>query len=207
MKKNYLISFIFVLVILALVVSGTLAYWFWSTDTSQKTNTILRVANNSDQLAATLDGGENIAVNNLAPAACTNSTYSLKKTLTLTYKNLSTQAAKVYLNLTVSNFTQPHNGTLDLTKIHYALTDSTTSCASGTVIAGGNNSSFVTSGNLFTNLELLTVPANTSETSTNYYLWVWIDPSYEAWNVGSSVTDPMQDLSFKMNFSGEINNE
>ena len=44
----------------------------------------------------------------------------------------------------------------------------------------------------------------TQEKSNMYYLWIWLDKSYEHQNVGNQNTDPMQGLEFTVEWSGNI---
>jgi len=211
-KNKLIIAIISVMMIIVVVIGATYAYWQWTTNTTQQTAVEFTVPTKDAQLSASLNGGATTTVSNLAPAACTNATYAMKKAMTLTYKNLTTQTASVKAKLTVSNWNQPHTGTLRLNKLHYALTrgsDAGGDCTAGTnrtLVAGGSDSSFVTSGALINNIEILSVPANTEEDTETYYLWVWIDSSDNGLNTGSTVTDPMQDLSFTLTWTGTISN-
>ncbi len=211
-RDKIIIAVVAVLLITVAVVGATYAYWQWTTNTTQQTAVTFTVPNKDDQLSASLAGGGTTTVSSLAPAACTNATYAMKKEMTLTYKNLTTQPASVKATLTVSNWTQPHTGTLRLNKLHYALTTGSaggSGCDAGTnrtLVAGGSSSSFVTSGALINNIEIKAVPANTAQDSQTYWLWVWIDSSDNGSNSGSTISDPMQDLSFTLTWSGSIAN-
>lgn len=210
-KKKLIGTIIGVVAFAALIAGATYAYWQWSTNTAQATNVKFTVPTQDKLLGATLNGGGSTTVSNLAPAACTNSTYAMKKQISLSYFNQTTQTASIKATLTVSNWVQPHTGTLRLNNLHYALTTGTNAgdgCDKGTVVTGGSNSSFVTSGALINNIEIKSAPAGTG-TSTEpatetYYLWVWIDKNDNGSNTGSTVTDPMQDLSFTLTWTGSI---
>ena len=211
-RKKLIIAIISVVLIIIAVIGATYAYWQWTTNSAQQTAVEFTVPTKDAQLSASLNGGATTTVSNLAPAACTNATYAMKKAMTLTYKNLTTQTASVRATLTVSNWTQPHAGTLRLNNLHYALTRGSAAggdCAAGTnrtLVAGGSTSSFVTSGALINNIEILSVPANTAQNTETYYLWVWLDSEDDGANTGSAVTDPMQDLSFTLTWTGTISN-
>ena len=213
-RNKIIIAIVAVLLITVAVVGATYAYWSWSTNTTQRTIVNFTVPTQDNQLSASLAGGGTTTVSNLAPAACTNGTYAMKKTLTLTYKNLTTQSAVVKGTLTVSNWNQPHTGTLRLNNLHYALTTGTAggdNCNAGTnrtLLAGGANSTFVTSGALINDITLKSnIAANTSSGSETYYLWVWLDSNDNGSNSGATVTDPMQDLTFTLTWTGTITNE
>lgn len=206
-RNKLLIAIAAVLVITIIVVSGTYAFWQWTSNSSQQTSVTFTVPQATDLLYASLDGGGSSTVSNLAPAACTNSTYAMKKTVVLNAYNQTTQAANVYATLTLSGFTAPHGTpTTELSNIHYALTTSGTSCTTD-VVTGTTGTFSSTSGALFTDAVIKTVAANTNTlTPTTYYLWVWIDPSYAGTNTGSEITDKLQDISFTLTWSGSINN-
>ena len=206
-NKKLIIAIVAVISIIAVVVGGTYAYWTWTTAENQRTTVGFTVEGGG---YANLEGGGSVTVQNLAPAACTNSTYAMKRRITLTYQNTQSQALPITGTLTVSNWTQPHTGTLDLSKLHYALTTGSAAadnCNTGTnrtLVAGGADSTFVTSGALINNATLVaSAPANmTTEGSQTYYLWVWLDSTYTHENVGTTISDPMQDLSFTLTWSG-----
>lgn len=200
---------------IALIVGATLAYWQWTTNSTQRTNIKFNVVSSLDELmGANLDGGGSITVSNLAPASCTNSSYAMKKQVTLTYYNLTSQNASIKGTLTLSNPHQEHSGTLRLNNLHYALTtgdNAGDSCTSGTIVAGGANSAFpaFTNGTKIINdiqLKLASPNSGTPQAplSETYYLWVWIDSMDNGSNVGSTVTDPMQDLSFTLTWTGRM---
>lgn len=203
-RNKIIIAIVIVIAIIAVVVGATYAYWQWQTSAEQQTDVSFTVQND---LSATLIGGGTTAVSNLAPAACTNSTYAFKKEILLNYQNGTSQAAKVNATLTVSGFNQPHSGSLDLSKLHYVLNTSSENCTSGSILAGGTNSSFVKNGALINNLKIKDNIAANSSGSQNYYLWVWIDKNYTSMNTGNTISDPMQDLTFKLTWSGSITNQ
>ena len=200
---------------IALIAGATLAYWQWTTNSAQRTNIKLNVIQGLEELmGANLDGGGSITVSNLAPASCTNSSYAMKKQVTLTYYNLASQSASIKGTLTLSNPLQVHSGTLRLNNLHYSLTtgdNAGDSCTSGTIVAGGANSAFpaFTNGTKIINdiqLKLASPNSGTPQVplSETYYLWVWIDSMDNGSNVGSTVTDPMQDLSFTLTWTGRM---
>ena len=199
----------------ALIAGATFAFWQWSTNTSERTNVSFNVVNSvNDLMGANLDGGASVTVSNLAPASCTNTMYAMKKEITLSYYNQTSQNANINATLTLSSPHQEHSGTLRLNNLHYALTtgeNASDSCTSGTVLAGGATSSFpaFTNGTkIINNLTIKTVSANTGSKSSplneTYYLWVWIDANDTGSNTGSTVTDPMQELSFTLTWTGDM---
>lgn len=217
-RQKLIIAIIAVLAIIVLVGGATFAYWQWSTDTSQRTNVSFTITQSAlqDQLSATLQGNGTTAVSKLAPAACTNSTYALKKEVLINHKNATTRDATVSAVLTLSNFVAPHkpSGSTSITQLSnlkYALTTSSTDCATGVVkegdfssLAFGSTSTGASDKVLFTQTFTSTAGTNT-ETPQRYYLWVWIDKDYSgSSNIGNTVSDPLQDLTFTLTWSGKI---
>ena len=211
-KNKIIIAIIAVILIIIVVIGATYAYWQWTTSANQVTNIQLTVSGIDDLMGASLEGNGTIDVANLAPASCTNSSYAMKKEIVLSYYNQTNQAAEVKGSLTVSNWHQTHTGTPRLNNLHYALTTGTgaaDSCTTG-VIAGGASSSFVTSGVLIDNVTLANVNAKQGTEANpipkTLYLWVWIDENDTHTNVGNVVSDPMQELTFTLTWSGSISN-
>lgn len=212
-RKKIIIALTAIALILIIAGGSTFAYWYWTTATNEQTTVNLIVSNNEIQnrLNATISGTTQNITNMIPVASCTNSTYAIKKEITLTYKNDTDNEAIVRGTLTVSNFTSPHGtpNTSALGHLHYAVTTSSTNCTTD-AITGASGTFGTRNGALFNNVTLLSgIPAYTATPQTRtYYLWVWIDSGYEHTNVGSGVvSDPMQDISFDLTWSGTISNE
>ncbi len=208
-KNKLFLAVAIVTMIVAAVIGGTYAYWLWATNDAQRTAVAFTV---QAGMSATLDGGATATVSNLAPvSSCTNSTYAMKKKLTLTYSNSTSSAASVKATLTVSDFVAPHGtpAAADLTHLHYALTTSGTNCTTSPVT--GASGTFTTSGALIDNVEIKSVSASNNGTAVtgtqDYYLWVWIDSGYEHTNYGNVIDDPMQDITFTLTWTGAITNQ
>lgn len=212
-RKKIIIALIAVTLILIIAGGSTFAYWYWTTATNEQTavNLIVNDAYIQNQLNATISGATQNITNMIPVASCTDSTYAIKKEITLTYKNDTDNEAIVRGTLTVSDFTSPHGtpNTSALGHLHYAVTTSATNCTTS-VVTGASGTFGTTNGALFSNVPLKSgIPAYTATSQTQtYYLWVWIDSDYYHQNVGSgTVSDPMQDLSFNLSWSGTISNE
>ena len=213
-RDKLIIAIVAVVLIIIVVIGATYAYWQWSSNTAQRTNVSFTVPNSASVMGATLNGGGSSTVSNLAPAACTNGTYAFKKEVTLSYYNQTPSTADIKATLTLSNVSQPHSGTLRLNNLHYSLTTGTNagnSCTSGTVVAGGSTSAFpaFTNGTKLLNAVTIKTAAANSGTSASplsetYYLWIWIDSGDNGSNTGGTVTDPMQDLSFTLTWTGSM---
>ena len=216
-KNKLLIAIIAVLLIAIVVVGATYAYWSWQTAPNEQTNVSFTVPSGSTLLSASIDGGT-MSVSKLAPTSCGNATYGAKSTVTLTYTNQSSATAFVSGTLTVNNFTKPHGSTsgtikptaTDLGYLRYTLRTGDTSCTTGTEIASGNFAALYnkTSAQIMTNAALKkNIATGTTNGTQVMHLYVWLDSSYNYTNIGSGVvSDPMEDLSFTISWSGSIDN-
>lgn len=214
-RKKLIIAIVAVLIIIVLVGGATFAYWTWVTNTAQQTN-VSFVVNQSDlegEMYATLEGNGTTTATNLKPATC-NGSNAIVKTITIKYLNKTVQAATVSATLSVTAFTARSASYLpsspNLGYLKYALTTSS-SCTSNVQKSGSFNgltfSSTVTPTNLPLTLftQTFTASANMSAEGTQtYYLYIWLDSSYEHQNIGSVNSDPMQGLSFTTQWSGTI---
>lgn len=209
-RNKLIIAIIAVILIIVIVVGATYAYWQWTSNEAQNTSVTFTVPNKDSQLSASLKGGATTTVNNLAPAACTNSNYAMKKQLLLTYANNTDQTARVKATLTITSWTA--GGTFqtgDLPHIHYAVTTSDSSCTTGTIT--GMTGTFPNNAGqntvLINNVVLKNaIAAGGSATDEQYYLYVWLDTEYEGENTGNTISDPMQKLSFQLTWTGTIEN-
>lgn len=203
-KNKAIISIIAVLMIIVLVVAGTYSYWSWASSNSQKTNISFSVSGDSDKMYANLEGDGLTAVSSLVPAECTSSN-AIKKEVVINYANVTNNNAKITADLNMTSFTsgalKPTNTQLESLK--WTISRSNTSCTTN-VVKSGNFSGFgETIPQVLTNLEI-NVPANTEAKSETYYLYIWLDSSYSHTNIGNDNTDPMQNLNFKLQWSGTI---
>ena len=207
-RNKLIIAIVAVILIIVVVVGATYAYWQWTSNEEQNTTVSFTVPN--DQLSASLKGGATTTVNNLAPAACTNSTYAMKKPMLLTYANNTTQPARIKATLKITSWSAGAAfSTGDLPHLHYAVTNANNSCTTGAVSGmtgtfpngAANNTILINDVVLVNN-----IAAGASATDTPYYLYVWLDTSYEGGNTGSTISDPMQQLSFQLTWSGTIEN-
>ena len=214
-KNKIIIAIVAVVAIVLIVVGATYAYWQWTTNSAQESTVNLVVPTADQQLKATLTGADT-TVANLAPTNNCTGTYTMTKKITITNLNQTQQAASLKLTLKISSWTQSITGTADTTKLHYALTESATNCTTAAEGVSGYVGTFPANAGvntvLINNLELKTVPAGTTSTSTNYskdyYLHVWLDSTYtntgSLMNEGNTINDPMQNLSFTLTWTGSI---
>lgn len=222
MKKNQkiILSIISVLVIGIIVTSATFAYWTWVVDADNETEVeFITIGNNvQNELYAKLEGNGTTEVTKLTPTDCKIENAVLKK-VEIGYLNKLKQSATITATLRVSEF-EVKNAiptTEELKYLKYALTTTSDSCSTNIVRNDdgeeltGNFSDLVfangTATNLPTNLfsRTMTIPANmTGEQGVTYYLWIWLDSKYVHINIGDNNTDPMQEISFKVQWTGKI---
>lgn len=210
-NKKLIIAIIAVIAIIIVVFGATYAYWSWQENTSERTLVNLTVPDSTEQLSALIDGGT-MTVSNLAPtSSCLNSNYASKSTVILTYTNNSDTVAKITGNLTVTAFNAPHGtpgATTDLSHLHYALTTNPSSCSANLITSGTFTNKGTVGARLFVNQPLQNnIPVGTTDATKTMYLYVWLDSGYEYIVSGTEgITDPMQDLTFTLTWSGNISN-
>ena len=221
MKKNksIIISIIIVALIIILVGGATYAYWQWQSTNEQQTNISVTIPGQGS-ITMTIDGGGNITTKKLAPAQCTNDTYAIQRKVKVTASNNTGTAMTGTIGLTVAALTPAH-GSLDAANkeyIRYALVSTTQSeyeaatftksadaCATGAVTSG-NFSTFSASSTitLANNIAI----AGTGTTNAYYELYLWIDKDYPGvTTVGTTVTDPLQDLTINLTWTGSMTNQ
>ena len=208
--RNKLILAIVAVVAIVVIVGGaTFAYWTWITADEQQTAVQFKVEVGLD---AELVGGAATNITDLAPVSgCTASDHVAKLPLTLNYKNETTNGARVNATLTLSNFESPNGtpSTEDLAHLHYALTTSDASCTTD-AIEGATGVFTATSGTLLNDVLIkndITFKAPDNIGSQDYYLWIWLDKDYGHQNIGNTNSDPMQNITFTLTWSGQINND
>lgn len=221
-KKNQkiILSIISVLVIGIIVTGATFAYWKWVVDAENETELDFVVIgdNIESELYAKLDGNGITEIKNLHPSKCDGNSAILKK-INISYLNKLKQSATITATLKVSEFNvKEYIPTEEQLKyLKYSLTNTESSCEND-IVKNSNNEELIgnfsdlvfenkkvsnLSNNLFS--QTITVPANmTVKQEVNYYLWIWLDSEYEHINIGNDNTDPMQELNFKLEWSGTI---
>lgn len=212
-RKTLVISITIVVLIIFTVAGATYAYWTWITSKNEQTDLILSVDQTSQKgkLNARINGAVQNVSKLIPVSSCTNENYVIKKPIILTYTNTTENNAIVKGTLTVSNFVSPNGKPNEnaLKYIKYAVTKNADNCTTD-IIDGMSGSFNTTNGNLFSNITLKDniLEKNTIEMNETYYLWVWLDKNYSYQNIGNNeTTDPMQDISFTLSWTGEISNE
>ena len=159
-NKKFLTGVIIATVIIT-IMGGTLAYWNWQTSNAQKTNVTFTVGSN---FSCGADGGGDITnTNYFVPTDCTNSTYAIKRTITTSITNNSSDS--VYMDLWL-NVNSIGSGLSNSNNFRYALTTSPSSCSTGLVSQGTFHGK--TQGDKVDLLSGVT-------SGSTYYLYVWLD--------------------------------
>ena len=168
MDKEKKISIILIsLAIVFTIIGSTFAYWSWTTNSAQQTAVNFTVTSG---FSCSADGGGNITSNDkmLAPAACTNTTYAIQRTVTVS-PTITQNGLDIYLDLWLK-VNSIGEGLAASDNFKYALTTSSSSCTTG-VVATGNFNGATTN----TQKTLLHEKKYSTTTTDPYYLWIWLD--------------------------------
>lgn len=207
-KEKLLMAIIAVTLIIVLVGGATFAYWTWRSSTN--TSVTFTVQGGS----ITIDGGGNITSKSLAPAACTNGTYAIQRQITVTSKNDTGTDMNEILQLKVTDLTPVTGRTLTEAakqSIKWAIVKipGTTAYAATTCSSPSSQGTFenYSTGSVIP-LYTATGNAKANATTTSYYkLFIWIDSGYTGTTtVGTTVTDPLQELTLKLDWQGSMTN-
>ena len=166
-KRNKALIILIILTVIFTLMGATLAYWNWSSSAAQNTTVTFTVTSG---FSCSADGGGSITSNDkqLVPAACTNTTYAIKRTITV--KPTITQPNKtIYLDMWLK-VKSIGEGLSNSVNMKYALTNSEANCTTGVVSTGNFNGATTN-----TEKSLLHEKAYSSTTTETYYLWVWLD--------------------------------
>ncbi len=233
-KKTLMLSIVAVALIAVLVSGGTYAYWTWSSNNAQKTNvnftvqggdkTATLTGNASSSIVGIIpskcDNSTNAIVKTVPIAWTNNSSNDATVTATLNITSFSIRSASyvptatnleslkwaVRSSAVASSATSNCNPSGNETAQAACNACSTDAVASGdfsglTMPSSGTS---VTSG-LPLKLTDLTFTAGASSSGTQtYYLYIWLDANYTHNNSGSTNSDPMQGLSFMVQWSGTM---
>lgn len=206
MKENNRVIIILVIValIVALIGGATFSYWSWITNNSQETNvnisvdgaTMTIVSDNiiSEEIYPTDDcDGENALIGNVATITVENNTNSLMKatlkirvTLTKNHGSLN-EDNREYLKWAVVEI----GTSTEIIADNACLINNV---ASGTLRSVSSSNTDIDTG--------ITFIAGANTTTVKYYkLYIWLDSTYTYTNSGSTISDPMQDLTISAKWS------
>lgn len=226
-KNKSALSLIIVLLIIAIALGATFAYWRWVVDEQNKTILDFSVANSEEGIYANLEGNGTTVVEKLQPTNCnsidtsSNKENVVLKPVIINYYNETERSATITATLEVTEFNIRSQSYIpeidDLKYIKYALTTTDDSCSNNLVtdLSGneitGDLSEIAFSQGIISNLPLtlfsqtITIDYSmTEEDIITYYLWIWLDSTYDHLNIGNNNTDPLQGLTFTTQWSGTI---
>ena len=190
-KQKTILILTIVVLIIALVAGGTYAWWTWVSENNTNVNITVTGPNSH------IDGGGNITAQNLVPTSCTNTTYTVQRTINYSVTNPTTIDSTLTIQLNPTTFpTQLRNA-----KLMWKLT--TGANCTGEEVDSGTFSSTVQAKAM--DLTTVSVPANTTTPITGtYYLSIWLDSSYTATNTGNTVSDTIQDKTMNLSLTGTV---
>lgn len=191
-NKSLKIGIIFiVLAVIATLVGSTFAYWSWQSSAAQQTAVTFTV---TAGFSCSADGGGNISPGDmgLAPATCTNSTYAIKRTVTVS-PVINQSENDVYMDLWLK-VNSIGSGLAASQNFRYALTTSASNCTTG-VVSQGNFNGATTN----TQKTLLHNKAYSQTTTETYYLWIWLD--------AAETSSDTMNQSFSMELGGVCTNQ
>ena len=189
MNKNEYNKWYLVITIFAIIFTffgGSLAYWQWTTNETERTSIALTV---KEDFRCDADGGGDISNNEkyLVPTDCTNTDYAIQRTVTVK-PTLFTNQLGVNLDLWL-NVNNIGDGLKNSNNFKYALTKSSTSCTSKVVSSGTFKGK--TNGSKVTLLE-----RGYNETiEETYYLYIWLDKA--------ETSTATMDQEFSLSLGGE----
>lgn len=218
--KSVIIAVLAVVMIAAVAAGGTYAWWSWSSNSANAAeNTEINFSISTPTFKIT---GTNITGKTLAPTpVCYTATstaegygYTLTGKATAVATNNTTTAMKTTFVLS-AKLTPVSGRTLstDAKKhLHWAIKEvgSSDGYAVGNCNGSTNSATFATGtfenvGTTATDISTTItydVPANTTNHTKYYQLYVWLDSTYSYTNTGSGVvSDPMQDATVLLTFS------
>ena len=169
-KKWYLVIAVFAIIFTFF--GGSLAYWQWTTNTSERTNITLTI---KEDFRCDADGGGDISSEEkyLVPTDCTNSEYAIQRTITVSPSIFGEASITMDLWLdikSVGSGLKNSNNFKYVLRYNYALTTEADSCTSGVVKSG--NFKGKSAGQ---NVPLFNFMGYNISTTETYYLYIWLD--------------------------------
>ena len=163
-KKWYLVCAIFA--VISLFFGGSLAYWQWTTNTTERTSIALTV---KEEFRCDADGGGDITSNEkyLVPSDCMNTQYAIQRTIKVNptlFSNNTNVSLDLWLD--VKNI---GTGLRNSQNFMYSLTTKADSCTNGIVKYG----SFKGKSN-GSKIELLNDKIYSATYTDTYYLYICI---------------------------------
>lgn len=196
-EKKYTISIIALIMIIVLIAAGTYAWLSWRS----ANNTTIDITVAGGRLL--IYGGGDITSNKkIAPTSqCNHPKYGIQRTITAEATNETITNMSAYIQINPSIFPTVYKNE----NIEWAISKSSTDCSSSSNVIASGKFSDVTQGTKFT-LTTFEVPAQASSIKKTYYLYIWINETYNAENIGEEIVNSIQSSTFKLQLAGELTN-
>lgn len=212
MKKNevnkLLIAIVAVVLIIIIVGGTTFAYWSWTTNTAQQTNISVTV----EGATLTITDGS-VTKSGMYPTKyCNGSAAAIGGIATVTAINATDSDMEVILNIkasfksiatsTAKTLTQTERGKINWAIVEVVDGTESATCETTTykgTLAGSSTASASSVDGIDTGISFISTKA--TSTVKTYRIYFWLDSTYEYTNQGSTISDPMQDLSIDVNWS------
>ena len=220
--RNTILVIIAIVLIAAITIGGTYAWWRWQSSSEQATDVTITISKPGFTIVA-----DNASSSTLMPtAACYNTpatnhvqhTLAGKATVTAQNNTTTTMRAvitlKAMLSSAVTGSAEDETGatTARLSHVHWAIkkVDSASDAFSSANCTGTAGTQYATGtfdnpsiGTSYTDIPTsITFDVNPGDTATNYYqVYVWIDSDYKHTNEGSTQSDPLQNNTITITFS------
>ena len=190
-KNKRMITVIIVLAVILTIVGGTLAYWAWSTNTSQKTNITFTI---TSDFSCSADGGGNIEEGdaNIIPTYLEEKYAEnyIKREITVSPK-INSDGKTIYMDLWL-DIKELGEGLSISENFRYMFTTNGTlsELADDEIIVSGNFNGKVAGDKI----QLLNVKDYSATTTEKYYLFIWLD--------STQVTSETMNQKFKLSLNG-----
>lgn len=209
-SKKILIIALTILLVIVLIGGATFAYLSWESATNQKTTISGRVPNIGEDLDGdgepdgfifNITGGGVSTTANMYPTKnCSGNAALISDVTTVTVKNPTSTDMTAFLairaTLTASqgSLTSTNKGYLK-----WAIVDTSTAATCSSPTASGTLANATTNTDIDTTIRFTATKEAT--TTKTYKLYVWLDNNYSHKNVGNVISDPMQNLNIKVQWS------
>ena len=194
-KKKLVIALVMLGVIITFF-GGSLAFWSWQSNESQKTLVSVEVQG----AMLTIEGG-NVTHNGMYPTNdCDGPGALIGDVATATAVNGTNSNMEVILKIRASLSVNQGSMTTDKKeKINWALIDTSDGTTCETTPYKGTFGSVTTNTDIDTGIRFIASAEAT--TTKTYRIYVWLDSTYVHINEGDVVSDPMQNLGISVKFS------
>lgn len=171
MNNNYQkrILVLTVLTIIFTIMGSTLAYWNWTTNTSEQTTITF---NTEKTFECSINGGGNITIDSnekmIMPTSCTDPDRAIQRVIT-TSTTTEISSKEIFMSLWLEVGDNFGVGLTNSNNFKYALTKTANDCTTNAVTGSFNG---ITSGG---KVDLLKNQKYIGTTNDTYYLYIWLD--------------------------------